>query len=92
MDDPIAEFIQWYKTRPIITKTYLTISTILAILLRFTGITVVEIFYSFEYGFSKMELWRIFTNVFYIAPLSFSFLIEAYFAYFALYYAETQIF
>lgn len=47
MEDPIADFIQWYKSRPIITKTFLTLSTILSILVTIGYLSVHQIYYTF---------------------------------------------
>jgi hypothetical protein len=53
MEDPIADFIAWYKSRPLITKTFLTLSTLQAALLSLSIIDVHQIYYTFEITYSS---------------------------------------
>ena len=48
MADPIAEFIHWYRRRPIVTKIFLTLSTLIAILLSFGLISIDSLYYMFD--------------------------------------------
>jgi hypothetical protein len=54
MEDPIAEFIHWYKTRPIITKSFLTLSTILSVLVTMEFFTVLEVYYTFSKAYETL--------------------------------------
>lgn len=51
MEDPIADFLEWYGSRPPVTKTYLTLSSALALLLSTGVIPLHQIYYSFGISF-----------------------------------------
>lgn len=54
MDDPIADFIQWYKSRPLITKTFITLSTIQAILLTMGYANIHWVYYTFSMTYPSL--------------------------------------
>lgn len=45
--DPIADFIEWYGDRPVITKTFITLSVLLAVLVGVTDLTYMQFYYAF---------------------------------------------
>jgi Derlin-2/3 len=92
MEDPIADFLEWYQTRPLVTKTFLTLSTLLSVLVTMDCISIYQVFYTFSETYPTLELWRPLTSLLYLGNLNFTFVLEAYFAYQALISAETGIF
>ena len=92
MEDPIADFLEWYKTRPLVTKTLLTLSTLHSVLVTIDYISIYQVFYTFSETYQTLELWRPLTSLLYLGNLNFTFVLEAYFAYQALISAETGIF
>ena len=92
MEDPVAEFKNWYLSKPFMTRTYLSGATLLALLVTLNIVTPYELFYSFTHGVMDYQLWRLITTVFFHGNLSFSFIFSMYFAYFAINNVETQLF
>lgn len=54
MEDPIADFIHWYKTLPIITKSFLALSTLLSVLVTMNVFTVFEVYYTFSKAYETL--------------------------------------
>lgn len=54
MEDPIADFIDWYKSRPLLTKTYLTLSTLIAILLSTKVLNIHQLYYQFGATYNSL--------------------------------------
>ena len=48
MDDPIADFLHWFKTRPIVTKTFLILATLQTVLLPLGLLDIHSIYYTFD--------------------------------------------
>lgn len=92
MEDPIADFRNWYVNRPPITRLFLTCSTILAALLSFKFIQVHHIFYTFVETVPTLQVWRPLTSLLFLGEFNISFIFQAYFAYFALSSAERDLF
>lgn len=92
MDDPVQEFKTWYLTRPLITRTYLTVSFVLAALLSLEFVSPNSMYYTLETTFPTLQLWRPLTTLFYQGKLDFNFLFAAYFAYFGLSHVQTDLF
>ncbi len=91
-DDPIAEFIQWSAGRPPVTKIFMSVSLVLAVVLSLTELTYMEMYYAWDVAIGDLQVWRLWTAFFYLGELNFSFLVEAYLAYTVLYYTERDIF
>ena len=91
-NDPLAEFIVWYKTRPIVTKTFITSSLVLAIVSSLGYFSIYDAFYTYEMAIEKGEWWRFLTGILYLRSIGFTFIFKAYMAYLVLYYAERDIF
>lgn len=92
MNDPILEFKNWYFNKPLATRTYLTGAVILALLTTLSLVTPVSLLYTFKTGILNLQVWRLFTTVFFHGKLTFSFIFSMYFAYFAVHNVETQLF
>lgn len=54
MEDPIADFLDWYKSRPLITKSFLTLSTLMAVLLSMGVFDIRHIYYQFDVAFNNL--------------------------------------
>lgn len=89
MDDPIQEFRNWYFTKPVVTRTYMTGSVILGILTVLNILTPYNLYYDFTSGILNFQVWRLFTTVLFHGKLSFSFIFSMYFANYALNHVET---
>jgi hypothetical protein len=85
--DPISEFIQWYKSRPIIAKSYIAACLLLAILIQFNVFGYMDLYYTFENNFGDLQLWRMATCFFYLGGVGFALIIKVYLAYLILFYS-----
>lgn len=92
MDDPIADFLHWYKTRPIVTKTFLTLATLQTVLLTMGLLDIHTIYYTFDVIYPSLQLWRPLTSLLFLGFMNFNFVVQAYFAYFCFVSAENDIF
>lgn len=84
MDDPIGDFKRWYFKQPLVTRTYLTVCFLLAVLINLKAIVYYDLNYVFSYSFFYLQLWRPFTGFFFLGGFGFSWFFDAYFAYLAL--------
>ena len=84
MDDPVSEFKEWYFKQPLVTRTYLSATFIMACLLSFQVFSPLELYYDFRTTFFGLELWRPFTSFIFQGKFSFGFLFSMFFAYFGL--------
>lgn len=75
MEDPIADFIHWYKTRPIITKSFLTLSTLLSVLVTMNAFSVYEVYYTFSQVYATFEIWRPLASLLFLGNLNFTFIL-----------------
>lgn len=75
MDDPIADFLHWYKTRPIVTKSFLTLATLQTVLLTLGLLDVHTIYYTFDVIYPSLQLWRPLTSLLFLGFLNFSFVV-----------------
>jgi hypothetical protein len=92
MDDPIADFKEWYRTRPPITRAFLTCSALIALLITTNLVSIHKFYYTFSDTVYTFELWRPITSLLFLGDVSLYFICKAYFAYFALVYAERDLF
>ena len=92
MDDPVLEIKNWYLSKPLVTRSYIAVSTLLALLLTLNIISPYALYYTFTDGVIGLEIWRLITTVFFHGKLSFNFIFSMFFAYFALNNVETQLF
>lgn len=92
MEDPIADFISWYTTRPILTRILTTTSLIFALLLTLDLVDIHSIYYAYEQTYPTLELWRPITAALYMGKLDLALIFNLYFAYFALIRAERGLF
>lgn len=92
MDDPIADFKDWYLTRPPITRAFITCSALIGLLVTTDIVSIYKLYYTFSDTIYTLELWRPITSLLFLGNVSFQFLFKAYFAYFALVYAERDLF
>lgn len=84
MDDPASEFKQWYMGQPVVTRTYLTGTFILACLVSLGMVSPYSLFYTFSDGILGLEIWRVATALVFQGKFSFGLLFSMYFCYFAL--------
>ena len=91
-NDPIADFLAWFRTRPVVTKTFMTISFIIAIINSLGYFSIYDVYYTYQEGIQNGQWWRIFTSLVYLRNFGFVFLAKSYMAYLVLYYAERDIF
>lgn len=92
MEDGLADFKAWYFTKPIFTRTYLSICTVLTLLITLQLVNPMILLYTFDATFFKFQLWRPFTAMVFMGRFNFSFIFNAYFAYIAISKVETQVF
>jgi Derlin-2/3 len=79
-------------SKPVFTRTYMAGSVMLGLLTVLNILTPYHLYYNFESGILKMQLWRLLTTVLFHGKLSFSFIFSMYFAHFAINNVETQLF
>lgn len=49
-NDPIADFLAWFRTRPVVTKTFMTISFIIAIINSLGYFSIYDVYYTYQEG------------------------------------------
>ncbi|KAJ2745766.1 hypothetical protein GGI20_001883 [Coemansia sp. BCRC 34301] len=76
MPTPIEE---WYYQIPICTRMYMTATFILTLALQMEWATPFQVFYNFEYAFSKGQYWRVATTFLYMGKFSLEWLFNMYF-------------
>ena len=84
MDDPASEFKQWYMSQPVVTRTYLTGTFILACLISLKLVSPFSLLYTFDTAILNLEIWRLATALVFQGKFSFSLLFSMYFCYFAI--------
>ena len=52
--DPIADFLSWYRWRPLITKTFLTSSIILATIMSLGYLDIHTVYYDYSTGIQNL--------------------------------------
>ena len=92
MEEALEEFKGWYMTRPIFTRTYLSVCVVMTLLVTLKVVAPQILAYTFGTGIMKLQLWRPFTALVFMGKFDFSFIFNAYFAYIAVSKVETQIF
>lgn len=84
MDDAFGDFKSWYLSKPLVARTYVTISFILAAAFGLQLLAYPYIPYTFGLTFFDFEIWRPFTSLFFQGRFNFMFLFSMFFAYFAI--------
>jgi hypothetical protein len=92
MDEALGDFKAWYFTKPLFTRTYLTVCTVFTLLISLRLVGPLMLLYSFEATFFKLQLWRPFTAIVFMGKFDFGFIFNIYFAYTAISKVETQVF
>jgi len=70
---------QWYKGLPIVTRYGVTIIFVTTVLVQLEVINPVLLILNWQLIMQKMQLWRIFTSVFFFGPFSFNLIFQLYF-------------
>eukprot|EP01100_Stratorugosa_tubuloviscum_P009720 TRINITY_DN4089_c0_g1_i3.p1 TRINITY_DN4089_c0_g1~~TRINITY_DN4089_c0_g1_i3.p1 ORF type:complete len:121 (+),score=34.69 TRINITY_DN4089_c0_g1_i3:59-421(+) len=75
----MAAVEEWYKSLPIVTKTFMTacIATSGAVYFEFT--TPFALYLNFDAIFYKYEIWRLFTNFLFFGPIGLNFCLHMFF-------------
>lgn len=89
MDDPIQEFKQWYRSQPVVTRTYMAGAFIISVLLSLKLVDGFSLTYTFGTTFYDLHLWRPLTALLYQGKFGFPFFFAMYFAYFGISRVET---
>lgn len=89
MEDPVQEFKQWYRSQPVVTRTYIAGSFIIACCLSLKFIEGFSLTYTFQTAFLELNLWRPLTALLYQGKFSFPFFFAIYFCYFGISKVET---
>ncbi|KAJ2457375.1 hypothetical protein GGF42_002710 [Coemansia sp. RSA 2424] len=76
MPSPIEE---WYLQIPICTRVYMTATFALTLALQMEWTTPFQVFYNYEYAFSKGQYWRVATTFLYMGKFSLEWLLNMYF-------------
>lgn len=77
---------------PVVTRTYMAGSFIIACLLSLNIISAYSLFYTFNQTFFDLNIWRVVTTLLFQGKFSFSFIFAMYFCYFGLSRTETEVF
>eukprot|EP00899_Mesostigma_viride_P007631 jgi/Mesvir1/1686/Mv21148-RA.1 len=70
---------EWYKQMPVITRSYLTLSFLTTAGCALELISPFSIYFNRSLIFSKLQLWRLFTNFFFFGNLGLDFLFHMFF-------------
>ena len=90
--DPIQEFRDWFASRPIFARTFLTISTIMAVAHSLSFINLYSLYYTYDTAILNSEYWRFFTGLYFLGDIGVNFIFKAYCGYIVLYFAEKDLF
>lgn len=74
-------FEAWYKSIPVITRTYLTLAAITSAAVTFELLSPLNLYLNFFLAFKKMELWRLITNFVFLDKFGINFIFHVYFLY-----------
>lgn len=92
MENAVEDFKGWYFTKPLFTRTYLTLVTLVTLMITLRVVAPLSLAYSFRTAFLRLQIWRPLTALLFMGKLDFSFLFSIYFAYIAISKVETQVF
>ncbi|KAJ2885390.1 hypothetical protein H4R27_001421 [Coemansia aciculifera] len=76
MPTPIEE---WYFQIPTCTRIYMTATVVLTLALQLEWMTPFQVFYNYDYAFSRGQYWRVFTTFLYMGKFSLEWLLNMYF-------------
>jgi hypothetical protein len=92
-EDPIADFLQWYRERNLVTKVFLTVSFLLALsTTSLFGWNPRSFYYTYYSAIEMGEIWRTVTALFFLGRFDLSYFLQAYLSYLILYYTEKDLF
>jgi len=74
-----APFEEWYKSMPIITKSYMTACVITSLAVQLDVLHPLDLYLSFPLVTQKLEIWRLITNFFFFDRFGLNFLFHMYF-------------
>ena len=92
MEEALGDFKAWYFTKPLFTRTYLSVCTVVTLLITLRMVNPMALIYSFNSTFFRFQLWRPFTAIVFMGKFDFGFIFNIYFAYIAISKVETQVF
>eukprot|EP01066_Platyproteum_vivax_P008070 Platyproteum_vivax@DN3317_c0_g1_i1.p1 len=70
---------QWYKSLPIVTRVGLTACFVMTLVSSLGLLSPITIILNWQLVLHKFQIWRILTNVLYLGPFGFPFLMNIYF-------------
>ncbi|EFC45285.1 predicted protein [Naegleria gruberi] len=73
---------QWYFSIPVITRTFLTLSTITSFAVTFDLLNPLQLYLNFQNVFFQYQFWRLATNFLFFDRFSINFILHLYFLYF----------
>eukprot|EP01027_Heterolobosea_sp_BB2_P003846 GEZU01005796.1.p1 GENE.GEZU01005796.1~~GEZU01005796.1.p1 ORF type:complete len:234 (-),score=24.20 GEZU01005796.1:164-865(-) len=74
-------FESWYKSIPVITRTYLTLSVITSAAVTFDLLSPFHLYLNFQLVFKQFQFWRLLTNFLFFDKFSINFIFHVYFLY-----------
>lgn len=77
-----ATFEQWYLDIPVVTRTFLTLSTLTAVAVTFDLLSPLSLYLNFDLVLKEGQVWRLVTTFLFFDGLSVNFVFHAYFLYF----------
>lgn len=75
-------FEQWYAEIPIVTRTFLTLSTITALAVTFDLLSPLSLYLNYGLVFGEGQVWRLGTSFLFFDRISVNFVFHVYFLYF----------
>lgn len=89
MEDAFSDFKSWYLSKPLVTRSYLTVVFILAAIVSLGFLSPYSFVYTFKQTFFEFEIWRPFTALAFLDKFSFSLIFKMYFAFMFINKTET---
>jgi len=74
-----APFEDWYKSMPIVTKTYMTASVLTTLAVYLDVVSALDLYLNFPLIIHKYQFWRIITNFLFFGQFGINFLFHMYF-------------
>ncbi|KAL9643417.1 hypothetical protein ABK040_010032 [Willaertia magna] len=78
----MTNFEQWYFSIPVITRTFLTLSTITSFAVTFDLLNPLQLYLNFQTVIYDFQVWRLITNFLFFDKFSINFILHLYFLYF----------
>jgi Derlin-2/3 len=78
----MVNFETWYYSIPVITRTYLTLSTLTSFAVTFDLLSDLQLYLNFSLVFKNFQVWRLLTNFLFFDKFSINFVLHLYFLYF----------